>query len=102
MASRRSNGGRTPTSNPELTPRQGRVAVLVCEGFSNTEIATSMTVSRKSVENYMRALYAYYGLFNDDGSRNKGGAKRVQLVLRINEDRQLCKLFGEDFDAKLD
>lgn len=68
--------------------------MLVCEGFSNTEIAASMTVSRKSVENYMRALYAYYGLFDEDVERS---AKRVQLALHINEDRKLCNLFSEDY-----
>lgn len=92
--SRRSNGGRPPSSKPGLTPREKVVAGLVCEGLSNNEIAAAMTVSRKSVDNYMRALYGYYGLVDCEGGKS---GKRVKLVLRISGDRQLSSLFGEDY-----
>lgn len=70
-------------SLPGLPARVEEVARYVREGLNNPEISVRMTISVKSVENYMNHLYRFF-----DISVETGGNRRVKLVLRLQHDRE--------------
>ena len=45
-----------------LTPRQSDVLALMAQGLTNRGIAESLTISEKSVENYVNAIYQVLGV----------------------------------------
>jgi DNA-binding NarL/FixJ family response regulator len=47
---------------PRLTPRQREVAELVAAGFGNAEIARRLTLSEKTVEKHVAALFVALGV----------------------------------------
>jgi len=49
----------------ELTPRQQQVANLIAQGYSNVGIQEEMTLSRGSVENYVRVIFDRANLLPD-------------------------------------
>lgn len=59
-------GARTPALGdvplPELTPREREIARLAASGLSNREIADRLTLSRRTVENRLHAIYAKLGV----------------------------------------
>ena len=59
-----------------LTPRQHQVLSLIAEGLNNSAIAEQLSVSEKSVENYVNAVYQHLGV-----GRSERTHPRVQAVL---------------------
>ena len=63
---RRLEMGRSPAKarsagGSRLTPREREVAALVAKGLTNRTIASNLTVSEKTVEKYVSAIYAKLG-----------------------------------------
>jgi DNA-binding NarL/FixJ family response regulator len=48
----------SPTIKPlfKVTPREKEVLSLICNGFSNKEIAAKLSISEQTVKNYVSAL----------------------------------------------
>ena len=61
-----------------LTPRQSQVLGLMAEGFNNDAIAAQMSVSEKSVENYVNAIFQALEVHADQATH-----PRVQAVLEF-------------------
>lgn len=59
-----------------LTPRQTDVVQLMAQGYNNGAIAEHLSVSEKSVENYVNAVYQQLAVREDDAMH-----PRVQAVL---------------------
>jgi len=76
-----SNRSAPPLSGAEpsaaLTPRESQVAEAVAIGLSNKQVAQSLGISARTVENHLRAIFAKYGV-----------ATRTGLAARLRE-RQL-------------
>ncbi|MGH3612596.1 MAG: response regulator transcription factor [Pseudonocardia sp.] len=51
-----------PGSRPRLTPREVEVMQGVAQGLSTGEVATSLGIGRKSVENHKQRIYAKLGV----------------------------------------
>ena len=47
-----------------LSPRQLELAELVADGYTNTEIASKLRLSRQTVKNHVQAAYAKLGVHN--------------------------------------
>jgi PAS domain S-box-containing protein len=45
-------------SQPQLTPRQREVLELIATGLSTSEIATRLSISRETVRNHLRGIFA--------------------------------------------
>ncbi len=60
----------------ELTPRQGEVLALMAHGLNNGSIAERLSVSEKSIENYVNAIYQHLQVHHDETVN-----PRVQAVL---------------------
>ncbi len=45
-----------------LTPRQQEILRLLCQGASNREIATSLTIAEDTVANHLKAIYGRLGV----------------------------------------
>lgn len=60
-----------------LTPRQTEILHLMVQGYSNSEIARQLSLSRKTVENQINVLYQAAGIDHRDGKLHP----RVKLVL---------------------
>jgi DNA-binding NarL/FixJ family response regulator len=54
-------GGRAPASSA-LTTTEGRVAELVARGLTNTEVASELFVSVRTVESHLGRIYRKLGL----------------------------------------
>ena len=72
-------GARTPaltrmTLTP-LTPREREIAVLAARGLTNKEIATSLVISARTVDNHLSSIYAKLGI-----------ATRGELALVLADD----------------
>lgn len=65
--------GAVLTKNNQLTTKQQKVCDLIVKGWSNKEIADSLGVSRRTVENHREAV------FNKTGARN--AVELVRMVL---------------------
>ena len=59
-----------------LTPRQADVLALLAQGFNNGAIGEQLSISEKSVENYVNAIYQHLDVRSDDSTH-----PRVQAVL---------------------
>ena len=69
---------RKDTSISRLTPRQLDVLELIAQGFNNAAIAGSLTLTEKSVETYINAIYQELGLSGEPGQH-----VRVMSTLRF-------------------
>ena len=67
-------GGRRPSTTDELTPTERRVAELAADGLANKEIASSLFVSVRTVEEHLKKTYAKLGI-----------RSRTQLARRLAE-----------------
>ncbi len=63
----------------KLTPREEECALLIFRGLSNTQIADSMVVSRRRVENLINSLYQKFQILGESSDP----ARRVILVESI-------------------
>lgn len=63
---------RRRSTDAGLSPLQERIARLVADGLSNREIATTLAVSVRTVENYLSIIY-----------RNSGCRSRAELVAAL-------------------
>ncbi|MCI6274830.1 MAG: LuxR C-terminal-related transcriptional regulator [Coriobacteriaceae bacterium] len=63
------SGGTARTLSPVLTPRENEIAVLVCDGLSNSQIAGRLFLSEKTVKTHMSSILAKLNVKN-----------RVQLI----------------------
>lgn len=54
-----------------LTPREKEVAQLILQGLSNEEIANELSLTVKTIQNYINSLYTYYNLHHTNGARMK-------------------------------
>ncbi len=69
-------GGRRPSTTDELTPTERRVAELAADGLANKEIASTLFVSVRTVEEHLKKTYAKLGI-----------RSRTQLARRLSESR---------------
>ena len=69
------------TSVGALTSRQGDVLRLMAQGFSNSAIAVELSLGRKSVENYINAIYQHLQISGSDPTH-----PRVKAVLMYMQD----------------
>ena len=69
-------GGRRPSTTDELTPTERRVAELAADGLANKEIASTLFVSVRTVEEHLKQTYAKLGI-----------RSRTQLARRLSESR---------------
>lgn len=65
------------TTISSLTPRQSDVLGLMAQGYANSAIAEVLSISDKSVENYVNAIYQRLDLTHGESSH-----ARVTAVLR--------------------
>jgi len=65
-----------------MTPRELQVAILVCRGFSNSEIADALKVRQGTVKTHLRNIY-----------RRTRVRTKIQLLLRFLED--VKKMYAE-------
>ena len=63
----------------QLTPREEECALLVSRGLSNSQIAETMVVSRRRVENLINSLYQKFQILGESGDPGR----RVILVESI-------------------
>ena len=66
-----------------LTPRQSDVLRLMAQGFTNGAVAEQLSVSEKSVENYVNAVYQQLGVRRENQMH-----PRVQAVLTFLRDSE--------------
>ena len=69
--------GPLPTALDRFTPRQREIILLVARGYSNREIAQSISMGEQQIKNYLRGIY-----------RETRLANRTELVVWLNEQRQ--------------
>jgi DNA-binding NarL/FixJ family response regulator len=69
---------RRNTSISRLTPRQLDVLELIAQGFNNAAVAGALTLTEKSVETYINAIYQELGLSGEPGQH-----ARVMSTLRF-------------------
>lgn len=72
----RSLEARSGTGLAGLTPRQSDVLALMAQGFNNAAIANQLSISEKSVENYVNAIFQSLEVHSDGDTH-----PRVQAVL---------------------
>jgi len=65
------------TALDRFTPRQREIIMLVARGYSNREIAKSISMGEQQIKNYLRGIY-----------RETRLANRTELVVWLNEQRQ--------------
>ena len=81
VASLQPKGGTVVAS---LTPRQHQVLELIAQGYNNTAIAQRLTLTERSVESYINAIYQGLQLSGEEGIH-----PRVRATLRYLEGSQL-------------
>jgi len=74
---------RQGSSIARLTPRQQQVLELIAQGFNNNAIAGKLTLTPKSVETYIHAIYQELGLSNEPDTH-----ARVQATLHYLENAE--------------
>ncbi|HEU0021671.1 MAG TPA: helix-turn-helix transcriptional regulator [Dehalococcoidia bacterium] len=62
-----------------LTPRQRHTLELLAQGYSNTAIGAEMSITSRSVENYINVIFSILGLTN-----LKGRHPRVLAALGVH------------------
>ena len=60
----RSSSQVLPTSDYALSPRQQDIALRICRGMSNQEIADDLGLARKTIENQITAMFQIVGVKN--------------------------------------
>lgn len=70
----------------KLTPRQQQVLELVAQGYNNAAIAKRLTLTEKSVETYIHAIYQELQLANEQDSH-----ARVKATLYYPENSDSAK-----------
>lgn len=78
--------GRAGDRTAGLTPRESDVLALVARGRSNTAIARSLGVGRRSVETYMNRIFTKLGLGDDDDVAPRVAATLMWLEGRAQQD----------------
>jgi DNA-binding NarL/FixJ family response regulator len=56
---------------PHLTPKQWEIVHLLCQSHTNHAIADHFYLSRRTIENYLTALFAQLGLADKNGPLNR-------------------------------
>ena len=80
-------GGRRPKRAPgQLTPIEQRVANLAASGLTNTDIATQLTISPRTVEHHLTRVYATLGITS---------RRSLRQALETNPDRYPTQLDAE-------
>ncbi len=69
-----SNPAPTRVLSPVLTPRENEIAILVCDGLSNSQIADRLFLSEKTVKTHMSSILAKLEVKN-----------RVQLICEYSD-----------------
>jgi DNA-binding NarL/FixJ family response regulator len=56
----RHGSARHPADDPfeQLTPKEGRILELIAEGHTNRQIATQLSLSEKTIKNYVSQIYS--------------------------------------------
>lgn len=62
-----------------LTPRQREVLELIAQGYNNTTIAQRLTLTEKSVETYINAIYQVLHIPGEEGVHSRVRATLVYL-----------------------
>ena len=62
-----------------LTPRHRQVLELIAQGFNNTTIAQRLTLTEKSVETYINAIYQVLQIPGEEGIHSRVKATLVYL-----------------------
>ena len=62
-----------------MTPRQRRVLELIAQEFNNTTIAQRLTLTEKSVETYINAIYQVLQIPDEEGMHSWVKATLVYL-----------------------
>lgn len=70
----------TRVLSPVLTPRENEIALLVCDGLSNSQIADRLFLSEKTVKTHMSSILAKLGVRN-----------RVQLICEYSDSLDVDK-----------
>jgi DNA-binding NarL/FixJ family response regulator len=65
---------RTSEIDPQLSAREIEVAEAVALGLSNKEVAASLQISVRTVENHMRSIFSKFGV-----------TTRTRLALKLHE-----------------
>ena len=63
----------------KLTPRHRQVLELIAQGFNNTAIAQRLTLTEKSVETYINAIYQVLQIPGEEGVHSRVKATLVYL-----------------------
>lgn len=63
----------------ELTPRELQIATLVCQGFRNGSIATSLNITPGTVKTHVRNIY-----------RKVKVKSKITMLLRFVSEAQTC------------
>ena len=75
---------RSGTAAAMLTPRQQEVLELIAQGYNNTAIAQNLSLTEKSVETYINAIYQTMPVSGAEGVN-----ARVRATLMYLEGSQL-------------
>ena len=67
------------SSAAKLTPRHRQVLELIAQGFNNTSIAQRLTLTEKSVETYINAIYQVLQIPSEEGVHSRVKATLVYL-----------------------
>ena len=67
------------SSAAKLTPRHRQVLELIAQGFNNTSIAQRLTLTEKSVETYINAIYQVLQIPGEEGVHSRLKATLVYL-----------------------
>jgi DNA-binding NarL/FixJ family response regulator len=67
------------SSAAKLTPRHRQVLELIAQGFNNTSIAQRLTLTEKSVETYINAIYQVLQIPGEEGVHSRVKATLVYL-----------------------
>ena len=62
-----------------LTPRHWQILELIAQGFNNTTIAQRLTLTEKSVETYINAIYQVLQIPGEEGMHSRVKATLVYL-----------------------
>ena len=71
---------RRDSTTSKLTPRQQQVLELIAQGYNNTGIAQSLTLTEKSVETYINSIYQVLQVSGGQGVHS--GVKATLIYLQ--------------------
>ena len=70
---------RRDSTTSKLTPRQQQVLELIAQGYNNTGIAQSLTLTEKSVETYINSIYQVLQVSGGQGVHSRVKATLIYL-----------------------